>query len=207
MDGPCVEILVGGCSGAFSDLHGKTSERCVCNFAGLTQTSEIVCSPDVSANSMLVYSACGYCSSVTSKYVLALKHQVIYKTDIGKCLLTCIQIFSILQLYVCFISIEVSDIGKCLRSGAGCSPDRNRCMLSSVNSCAFYPSVSVGSSDEESMSTVFRLGSIENDVNLSVFLSLLESLRVHLEQNGLRAGNIGTDIFRYGADSAQYKSI
>ena len=41
---------------AFSDLHGKISDRSVCNNAGFIQTSENVCIPDVSANSVLVLS-------------------------------------------------------------------------------------------------------------------------------------------------------
>ena len=51
-------------------------------------------------------------------------------------------------------------------SGASCSPDRDRCVLSSIYSCVFYPSVSVGSSAAESMSTIFHLGRMENDVSL-----------------------------------------
>ena len=38
---------------AFSDLHRKTSDRSVCNTAGLIQTSENVCIPDVSVHSVL----------------------------------------------------------------------------------------------------------------------------------------------------------
>ena len=64
------------------------------------------------------------------------------------------------------MSSKTSDIGKCLRSGAGCSPDRHRCLLSIVYPCEFYPSVFVGSSSAESMSTVPHLGRMENDVNL-----------------------------------------
>ena len=39
---------------AFSDIHRKMSDRYVCTIAGLILTSEIVCNPDVSANSVLV---------------------------------------------------------------------------------------------------------------------------------------------------------
>ena len=39
---------------AFSDLHKQISHPSVCNIAGLIQTSENVCIPDVSANSVLV---------------------------------------------------------------------------------------------------------------------------------------------------------
>ena len=34
-----------------------------------------------------------------------------------------------------FFNIKLSHVGKCLRSGAGCSPDRNRCVLSTLHSC------------------------------------------------------------------------
>ena len=40
---------------AFSSLHRKISGRSVCNIAGLIQTSENVCIPDVSANLVLVF--------------------------------------------------------------------------------------------------------------------------------------------------------
>ena len=39
---------------AFSALHLKKSDRSVFNIAGLIQTSENVCIPDVSANSVFV---------------------------------------------------------------------------------------------------------------------------------------------------------
>ena len=39
---------------AFSDLRRKMSDRSVCKTGGLIQTSENVCIPDVSANSVLV---------------------------------------------------------------------------------------------------------------------------------------------------------
>ena len=42
---------------------------------------------------------------------------------------------------------------------------------------------------------------------LLLHLSLIESLRVRLSQSVFRSENIGTDVFRCGADSAQYKSI
>ena len=38
----------------FSDLHRKISGRSVCDIASLIQTSENVCIPDVSTNSVLV---------------------------------------------------------------------------------------------------------------------------------------------------------
>ena len=97
--------------------------------------------------------------------------------------------------------------------------DRNRCVLCSVDSCVFFPSVSVGSSAAESMSTVFHLGRMENDVNLYflyinsvlsyqlLYLSLIESRRVRLQQNVFRSENIETVVFRCGADSAQNRSI
>ena len=39
---------------AFSNLHWKLSDHGACNIAGLFQTSENVCIPDASTNSMLV---------------------------------------------------------------------------------------------------------------------------------------------------------
>ena len=55
---------------AFSDLHPKLSDSFVCNIAGLIQTSETVCVPDVSANSVLVL--CMWLLSIW---------------DVGKCLI------------------------------------------------------------------------------------------------------------------------
>ena len=81
---------------AFSDLRRKMSNRCVCKIAGLNQTPEKVRFLDVSASSVLIYSAYGYYPSGMSEYVLVLMNRVIYCTDIGKCLLTCIQMFSTL---------------------------------------------------------------------------------------------------------------
>ena len=73
-------------------------------------------------------------------------------------------IFHIVDLK--WFSKKPSNIGKSLRSGAGCSFNRNRCVLSCVISCAFYPSVSVGSSAAEWMSLpLFHLGRMENNVN------------------------------------------
>ena len=45
-----LELLVG----VFGYLHRKISDPCVCNIAGINQTSENVGFPDVSANSVLV---------------------------------------------------------------------------------------------------------------------------------------------------------
>ena len=78
---------------AFYDFYRKMSVLWVCNIANLNQKSENVCSPDVSASSVLVYSVHGFCPSGTSGYVFGLTHQVTYCTDIGKCLITCIQVF------------------------------------------------------------------------------------------------------------------
>ena len=47
----------GGMFGVFYDLH--RSLRWVCKMASLKQTSENVCSSDVSASSVLVYYVCG----------------------------------------------------------------------------------------------------------------------------------------------------
>ena len=44
---------LGGVS-VISDLHQKMSDCIVCNIVGLIQTSENVCIPDVSANSVLL---------------------------------------------------------------------------------------------------------------------------------------------------------
>ena len=44
--------------------------------------------------------------------------------------------------------------------------DRNRCVLSRLYSFVFYPSVSVGSLNAESIFPVFHRGRLENDVNL-----------------------------------------
>ena len=54
----------------------------------------------------------------------------------------------------------------CLKSGASCSPNRNRCVMSSIYSCVFYSSVFVVSSAGPSIFTLFHLGRMENDVNL-----------------------------------------
>ena len=45
-------------------------------------------------------------------------------------------------------------------------PDRNRCVMSSVHSYVFFPLVSVGSPAAVSMSTLFYLERMENDLNL-----------------------------------------
>ena len=83
-----------GVSGEISDLHWKMSVLWSCDFVNLFTHREIhVCSSDVSASAVLVYSVCGYCPSETWEHVLALIHQVIYCTDIGKCLITCFQVF------------------------------------------------------------------------------------------------------------------
>ena len=55
MNGTWVKILFAGSLGFFSDLHRKMSNRCVCNTAGLIQTSENNCIPDVPAKSLLVF--------------------------------------------------------------------------------------------------------------------------------------------------------
>ena len=51
-----------------------------------------VCSPAVSASSVLDLYVCGYCPSGTSENVSRLIHQVFYCTDIRKCLHACIQV-------------------------------------------------------------------------------------------------------------------
>ena len=83
-------------------------------------------------------------------------------SDIGKLLLACFQVFCTLYLYVRF-NIKPSDIGKCLRFSAGCPPSETDAFCLAYTH-VFYPLVSVGSSATESMSTVFRLGRMENDV-------------------------------------------
>ena len=88
-----------GCFGEFSALHRKMSVLWVCNMVSLKQTSENVCSLDVSASSVLRCSVCSYCPSGTSEYVFGLIQQVIYSTDIVKYLITCIQVYFTLFLY------------------------------------------------------------------------------------------------------------
>ena len=129
------KVLAGGLFGVFSDLHLKKSVLWVCSIANLNQISENVCSPDVSASSVLVYSLCGYCPSGTSEYVLELILQVFYCIDIDKCLPSCIQAFCTFKYFVWF-SIKLSDIGKGLRLSAGCFPDQNRSSLSSIYMCS-----------------------------------------------------------------------
>ena len=85
-------ILGMGVFGAFSDLHQKISVRWVCKIVSLKQPSENVCS-DVSASSVLAYYLCGYCPFGTLENNLRLINQVIYCEDIGKCLITCIQVY------------------------------------------------------------------------------------------------------------------
>ena len=88
-----------GCLWAFSNLHRKLSVRWVCNILSLKQTSENICSPDVSTSSVLVYFVCGYCPCGTSINVSKLIHRVIYCTDIEKSLLTCIQVCFALKFH------------------------------------------------------------------------------------------------------------
>ena len=59
--------------------------------------------------------------------------------------------------------------GSCLSSGASSSSDRSRTILSCINACVFYPSVSAGSPAAESVFTVFHLERMENDVNHKSF--------------------------------------
>ena len=148
-------------------------------------------SPDVSASSVLIYSACGYSPSGTSEYVLALIHQVIYCADIGKYLLTWIKIFCKLSLCVWF-SIKLSDIGKFLRSGAVCFLDRKRCVLSSIYSCnlsiGFCWQLTCGVNvyrfpswaDGKRCKSLFSPKSIVFLSYLMLYLSLIESFRVCL---------------------------
>ena len=80
------------------------------------------------------YSACGYCPCETSEYDLVVIHQAVYCADIGKCLLKCFQIFNTL-----YFSIKLSDIGKCLRSGASCSPtETDVCCLAYSHVCFIH---------------------------------------------------------------------
>ena len=68
MNGRWIKILAGGVW-TLSYLPQKMSVLWSCDIANLYQTSENVCSSDVSAISVLVYSPCGYCPSGTSEYV------------------------------------------------------------------------------------------------------------------------------------------
>ena len=172
----------------------------------------------VSAISVMVYSVCGYCSFGTSGNVFTLRHQILCPSDIGMCLTTCIPPYFSLQSHD--VQYEHSDIAKCLRSSASCSSERNRYVLSCVYSYVFYPLDSVGSPAGESMSTVLRLGRMENDVNLynlsqihsvcvlSTAISLVISLFLRVCviaycRFGFRIKNIGTVVFRCGVVSAQ----
>ena len=65
----------------------------------LNQTSENVCSPGVSATSVLVSSLGGFCWYGTTANVLRLIHQVIYYTDIGKSLITYTQVYFTFKFY------------------------------------------------------------------------------------------------------------
>ena len=147
-----------------SDLHRKMSVRWVCKMVNLKQTLENICSLDVSASSVLVYSVCGFRPPGTSENVLGLINQVIYNTKIAKFLITFFQVYCIVALW--WFSITLTDIVKCLRSGASCSSDRNRYVFSSKCSCVFHPSVSVVGPIAKSFFAVSHLGRMENIVNL-----------------------------------------
>ena len=139
-------------------------------------------------------------------------HHAIHWTNIGKRLLSCLQLFSTL-----LISIKLSDIWKCLRPGVSCSLDGNRCALSSLYSCVFCPSVFVGGSTAESMPTLYHLGCMENNVNFY----LLPNLFCFFSSTALFFSNWKSpcalmtewvselkhlrDIFRCGAAEARYK--
>ena len=119
-------------------------------------------SSEISASSVEGFYVCSSRLSGTSKNDLKLIHQVYWCSDIRKCLNTRIQHF--LNCGVMVIHCKLSHIRKCLNSGASCSSDRSRCVLSFIYSCMFCPSVSVGSPAAESVFTVFHLGKTENDV-------------------------------------------
>ena len=106
-----------------------------------------------------------------------------------------------------------------LKSGAGCSPEQNPCVLSSIYSCVlsiclcreFSCGVNIYRDSswmdgKRCISLVFPK-SILFLFYLVLYLSPLESLRVRSKQNGFWSENIGTVSFQCGADSAQYKSI
>ena len=98
--------------------------------------------------------------------------------DIGKCLCTdtsglfIVQTLENVCLHVVKYSVPCSLVSNSRTSknvwdlAQAAPPDQNRCVLSNIYSCVFYPSLSDGSSAAESMSTVFYLGRMENDVNL-----------------------------------------
>ena len=101
-------------------------------------------SPDVSASSVPVY-------------------QVIHCTGIGKFLITCNQVFCTLLFYVWF-RVSFSDNGKGLISSASLSLAETDVFCQNyAHMC--HSSVSVRSSTAESLSTVFHVGQMENDVN------------------------------------------
>ena len=142
--------------GSFFNLQRKLSVRSVSKMVCLKQTKETVGSSDVLASSVMVYYACGRCLKAnTSSYSLfRLRKLFDYMYSNKNC---------IVDLW--WFSIKLSDIGKWLRFGAGCSSGWNWCVLSSVCSCVFYRSVSVGSSATQWMSAFFHLGRMKNALN------------------------------------------
>ena len=92
-------------------------------------------SSDVKASSALVYYICFYCTSGTWEGALVLIDQALCYSDNKICLISCIQPYFTVRSHD--IQYTVSDIGKCLRSGASYFSDWNRCVQSSANSCVF----------------------------------------------------------------------
>ena len=199
----------------------KMSECWVCKMVSLNQTSENVC--------LLMYQLIRLWSTTYAATVHLGRRKMFQSWYIRFFAIqrsenVWLHVFK-LTLYCrsMMVQYKLSHIGKCLRSDASCSSDRKRCVLSSVYSCLSYPLVSVGSSAAESMSIVFHLGRMENDVNLyslpnlfwlcfiycyiSSYFSLIEIFRIRLEQNGFWIENIGTDFFRCGLDWGQSKSV
>ena len=126
-----------GCFIAFSNLHRKMSESL-----------------------MYQLSQCKYSCIV-----------LFFAWDIGICLSTDTSGYSwsrhrkmSVYIYLNIHYYQVLKHRKSLNSGASCSPNQNRCVLSSyfIYSCVFCPSDSAA----ESMSTAFHLGRMQNDVNL-----------------------------------------
>ena len=77
--------------------------RFVCKMVSLSQASENVFSSDASASSVLVYYRCSCRPSGTSIKVLRLIQQDICYSDIGKCLITCNQIYFTFWSYDCSV--------------------------------------------------------------------------------------------------------
>ena len=158
-----VEIIVGAFT-AFSDLHRKISVSSFCKIVSLKQTSENVC--------LLKYQRIWLWSTICAATVKLGPRKNSWSWHIRSFAIqtsenTWLHVFKhTIHCRVMMVQYKLPDIGKCLRSPAGCCSNQYLCVLSSVYSFVFYPMLSVGGSAVESLSTVFHLRRMENDVKL-----------------------------------------